>query len=34
MFTGALTTINGEYVLKGKVTANDETGNLFKLYLY
>ena len=33
MFTGALTTINGEYVLKGKVTANDETGNLFK-YIY
>ncbi len=33
MFTGSLTTITGDYVLKGKVTANDETGNLFK-YIY
>lgn len=33
MFSGSLTEITGNYVLKGKVTANDETGNLFK-YIY
>ena len=32
-YTGSLTQINGNYVLKGKVTANDETGNLYK-YVY
>lgn len=33
LFSGSLTTITGDFVLKGKVTANDETGNLFK-YIY
>lgn len=33
MYTGALTQITGDYLLKAKVTANDETGNLFK-YIY
>ncbi|ACU08809.1 hypothetical protein FIC_02376 [Flavobacteriaceae bacterium 3519-10] len=33
LYTGALGQINGDYLLKAKVTANDETGNLFK-YIY
>ncbi|TXF76188.1 DUF5689 domain-containing protein [Chryseobacterium sp.] len=33
LFTGALTQITGDFVVKAKVTANDETGNLFK-YVY
>ena len=33
LFSGSLTQITGEYILKGQVTANDETGNLYK-YLY
>lgn len=33
LFAGTLTQITGDYLLKVKVTANDETGNLFK-YLY
>ncbi len=32
MFSGSLTQINGNYVLKAKVTANDEAGNLFKYF--
>lgn len=33
LYTGALTQISGTFVVKGKVTANDESGNLFK-YIY
>lgn len=33
LFTSGLTQINGNFLLKAKVTANDETGNLFK-YIY
>lgn len=33
LFNGALTAINGNFLLKAKVTANDESGNLFK-YIY
>ncbi|MCC2590578.1 DUF5689 domain-containing protein [Chryseobacterium sp. MFBS3-17] len=33
MFTGSLTPITDDFVIKAKVTANDETGNLFK-YIY
>lgn len=33
MFAGAMTQITGDYMLNVKVTANDETGNLFK-YIY
>lgn len=33
LYTGGLSQITGNYLLKAKVTANDETGNLFK-YVY
>jgi len=33
LFNGGLTQISGNFLLKAKVTANDETGNLFK-YIY
>lgn len=33
LYTGTLTPIAGDFLLKAKVTANDETGNLFK-YVY
>lgn len=33
LFTGNLTKITGDFVVKGKVTANDEAGNLYK-YIY
>ena len=33
LFTSGLTQITGNFLLKAKVTANDETGNLFK-YIY
>lgn len=33
MYNNALTVINGNFVLKAKVTANDKSGNLFK-YIY
>lgn len=33
MYAGSLAQITGDFILKAKVTANDETGNLFK-YIY
>ncbi|MBH1958979.1 MAG: choice-of-anchor J domain-containing protein [Flavobacteriia bacterium] len=33
LYSGSLTQINGNFLVKAKVTANDETGNLFK-YIY
>lgn len=33
LYNGSLTQITGDFLLKAKVTANDETGNLFK-YVY
>jgi hypothetical protein len=33
LISGTLTQITGDYLLKAKVTANDETGNLYK-YIY
>lgn len=33
LYSGSLSQITGDFVLKAKVTANDETGNLFK-YIY
>ncbi len=33
LYSGALTQITGDFMIKGKVTANDETGNLYK-YVY